>query len=165
MGEIAMGKKHLLLSTAIGLAIAAMAAGPGAVSARAEALSGQVTSPQGPLEGVLVTAKKAGSTIAYTVATDDKGRYSFPSAKIEPGEYQISIRATGYDLDSADKATVAANKGATADLKLKKTRNLPSQLTNAEWISSMPGSEDQKSFLLNCVGCHTLERVVRSTHD
>ena len=29
----------------------------------------------------------------------------------------------------------------------------------------MPGTEDQKAFLLNCVGCHTLERMVRSTHD
>ena len=29
----------------------------------------------------------------------------------------------------------------------------------------MPGTEEQKAFLLNCVGCHTLERVVRSTHD
>ena len=29
----------------------------------------------------------------------------------------------------------------------------------------MPGTEDQKAVLLNCVGCHTLERVVRSTHD
>ena len=29
----------------------------------------------------------------------------------------------------------------------------------------MPGTDEQKSFLLNCVGCHTLERVVRSTHD
>jgi virginiamycin B lyase len=157
-----MRKEHLLLSTAVGLAVALLT---GAVPAQAEPLSGQVTSPQGPLEGVLVTAKKAGSTIAYTVATDDKGHYSFPSAKIEPGEYTLHIRATGYDLEGAGKATVAAQKGATANLELKKTRNLPAQLTNAEWISSMPGTEEQKSFLLNCVGCHTLERVVRSTHD
>jgi hypothetical protein len=129
-----MRKEHLLLSTAAGLAVALLTAGPGAVRAQAEGLSGQVTSPQGPLEGVLVTAKKAGSTIAYTVATDDKGHYSFPSAKIESGEYTLSIRATGYDLDGAGTATVAAQKGATADLKLKQTRNLPAQLTNAEWI-------------------------------
>jgi virginiamycin B lyase len=165
MGEIEMRKKHLLLSTAVGLAVALLTAGPGAVRAQAQALSGQVTSAQGPLEGVLVTAKKAGSTIAYTVATDDKGRYSFPSAKIDPGEYTLRIRATGYDLDGAAKATVNAQQATTADLKLKNTRNLAAQLTNAEWMSSMPGTDDQKAFLLNCVGCHTLERVVRSTHD
>jgi virginiamycin B lyase len=32
-------------------------------------------------------------------------------------------------------------------------------------MMSIPGTEEQKSFLLNCVGCHTLERIVRSTHD
>jgi virginiamycin B lyase len=155
-----MRKEHLLLSTAVGLAVALSA---GAV--RAEGLSGQVASPQGALDGILVTAKKAGSTIAYTVPTDDRGRYSFPSAKIEPGDYKLTIRAAGYDLDGPGKATVAPGKDTTADLKLRTTKNLPSQLTNAEWMSSMPGTEDQKAFLLNCVGCHTLERVVRSTHD
>jgi streptogramin lyase len=155
-----MRKEHLLLSTAVGLAVALSV---GAV--RAEGLSGQVASPQGALDGILVTAKKAGSTIAYTVPTDDKGRYSFPSAKIEPGDYKLTIRAAGYDLDGPGHTTVAPGKDATADLKLKSTKNLPSQLTNAEWMSSMPGTEDQKAFLLNCVGCHTLERVVRSTHD
>jgi virginiamycin B lyase len=30
---------------------------------------------------------------------------------------------------------------------------------------SMPGTDDQKAQLLNCVGCHTLERIVRSTHN
>src|SRR4029077_16250415 len=40
-----------------------------------------------------------------------------------------------------------------------------SQLSNAEWLPSMPGSDPQKQGLLNCVSCHSLERVVRSTHD
>ena len=30
---------------------------------------------------------------------------------------------------------------------------------------SMPGTEDQKLELINCVSCHTLERVVKSTYD
>ena len=62
-------------------------------------------------------------------------------------------------------AEIVAEKTATADIKLKKTRNLASQLTNAEWMMSIPGTEEQKAMLLDCTGCHTLERVVRSTHD
>ena len=50
------------------------------------------------------------------------------------------------------------------DLKLKKTSNLAAQLTNAEWMQSMPGTARQKDALLNCVTCHTLDRIVRSTH-
>ena len=38
-------------------------------------------------------------------------------------------------------------------------------MSNAEWMASLPGTDDQKAFLLNCVSCHTLERIVRSTHD
>jgi len=44
-------------------------------------------------------------------------------------------------------------------------KNLSANLTNAEWLMSMPGTDEQKKFLLNCVGCHTLERIVKSTYD
>ncbi len=132
----------------------------------ASALTGVVTSDQeGPMEGVLVTAKKAGSTIATTVVTNKEGRYSFPASRLEPGEYTIKIRAAGYDLDGKGATQIAADKPATADLKLKKTRNLSGQLTTAEWLQSMPGTPKQKDGVLNCVSCHTIERIVRSTHN
>ena len=52
-----------------------------------------------------------------------------------------------------------------ADLKLRKTEDLASQLSNAEWIASVPGTDQQKASLLNCIGCHTLERVVKSRYN
>ena len=116
------------------------------------------------MEGVLVNAKKAGSTITVTVVSDEKGHYSFPANKLEPGEYSLSIRAVGYDLDGSGEAVVTPHQTATADLKLRKTRNLASQLTNAEWIMSVPGKEEQKRYL-DCTSCHTVERVLRSQHD
>ena len=30
--------------------------------------------------------------------------------------------------------------------------------------SSLPGSDQQKQFMINCVGCHTLQRVLTSSH-
>jgi streptogramin lyase len=130
------------------------------------ALTGQVRSDEeGAMEGVLVTAKKAGGTIAVTVVTGKDGRYSFPASRLEPGPYNIKIRAVGYDLDSRGTADVAAGTAASLDLRLRKTRNLAAQLTNAEWLQSMPGTAKQKEMLLNCVSCHTVERIVRSTHD
>jgi len=62
-------------------------------------------------------------------------------------------------------ATVAAGQVDKIDVKLVPTRNLTAQLTNAEWLMSMPGSDDQKRFVLECNSCHTLQRIVRSTHD
>src|SRR6266702_6646789 len=130
------------------------------------ALTGVVNSAEeGAMEGVLVGAKKAGSTITVTVVSDAQGRYSFPAAKLEPGHYAVRIRAVGYDLDGPGAVEVAARKTATLDLKLKKTSDLAAQLSNGEWMASVPGTDEQKGLLLNCVGCHTLERVVRSPHD
>src|SRR6201994_246698 len=130
------------------------------------ALTGTVSSEaEGNMEGVVVTAKRPGSIVQVSVTTDAQGRYIFPENRLEPGEYTISIRAVGYDIGSPAKATVESEKTATADIKLKKTKNLASQLTNAEWMMSIPGTEEQKAMLLNCVGCHTMERIVRSTHD
>ena len=129
------------------------------------ALTGQVTSTEeGPMEGVLVTAKKTSSTIAITVVSDAQGRYRFPSAKLEPGHYEMSIRAVGYDLDGPAAVDISAQKAATADLKLRKAADLSMQLTNAEWIESIPGTPGQKSSLGGCVTCHTLQRPIRSTH-
>jgi streptogramin lyase len=130
------------------------------------ALTGIVSSDaEGKMEGAVITASKPGSIVEVSVTTDEQGRYTFPESRLDPGEYSISIRAVGYELDSPAKATVAPEATTTADIRLKKTKNLASQLTNAEWMMSIPGTEEQKAGLLNCVGCHTLERVVRSTHD
>src|SRR5712692_3486260 len=148
---------------------AAMLFPPAIDAVRAEglaALTGLVSSEaEGRMEGVVVTARRAKSIVQVSVTTDAEGRYSFPQDRLEPGEYTLGIRAVGYDIDSPARATVANGKAATADMRLKTTRNLAGQLTNAEWMMSIPGTEEQKAGLLNCVGCHTLERVVRSTHD
>ena len=132
----------------------------------APALSGQVTSAEeGPMEGVVVSAKRDGSTISVSVVTSAAGHFAFPVARLESGHYALSARAAGYELEGAKAADVAAGQEAKVEIKLKKAKNLSAHLTNAEWLMSMPGTDEQKSFLLNCTGCHTLERIMRSTHD
>ena len=136
-----------------------------AQAASAAALTGKVTGPDGaPLEGVVVTASKFGSTITVSVVSQADGSYSFPADRLAPGSYYLAIRATGFELNGDGAAQVAPQQGTAVDLKLKKAYDLASQLTNAEWIASFPGTDAQKGMLLNCVGCHTLERVARSTH-
>jgi virginiamycin B lyase len=125
-------------------------------------LAGQVTSKEeGAMEGVLVSAKREGSTVTVTVVTDAQGRYSFPSSKLAPGTHAIKVRAVGYELDGSPVAKVPGQR----DLALKKAGNLAAQLSNGEWMASMPGTDAQKGQLLNCVGCHTLERIARSPYD
>ncbi len=130
------------------------------------ALTGQISSDaEGAMEGVVVTAHKDGSTISTSVITDAQGRYAFPENRLEPGHYTIAIRAVGYDLASPAATDVVGETTSKVDLKLNKTKNLSAQLTNAEWMMSIPGTEEQKSALLNCTSCHTMERIVRSTHN
>jgi virginiamycin B lyase len=159
-----------LWSAVARIAVACGMLGAMSMASQAQTISGEAISETGPMEGILVTAKKEGSTIAYTVVSDASGRFSFPVGKLESGEYTLRVRAVGFDLEGANregvlKTSIDATQIDKVVLKLKKTRNLAVQLTNAEWIMSVPGTEDQKSQLLNCVGCHTLERIVRSTHD
>lgn len=134
-------------------------------NSQAIALSGRVTSvEEGPMEGVLISAKKAGSAITTTVVSDEQGRYRFPASKLSPGHYALRIRAVGYDLESPTSVEIAGDN-TTADLKLRKTADLAAQLSNAEWFASLPGTEQQKASIRNCNHCHTLERVMRSRGD
>ncbi len=161
-----MRMNTVLLASAAGLVALAWGASAPALAQTAAALSGDVSSAtENVMEGVVVSARKDGSTITVSVVSDDKGHFSFPASRLEPGHYAISIRAVGYDLDGPKDAAVAAGQEAKLDVKLKPARSLGAQLTNAEWLMSMPGTDDQKRLVLDCNSCHTLERIVRSTHD
>jgi virginiamycin B lyase len=161
-----MSIKTVLLASAATFAALVLQPASSVLAQTAAALSGNVSSAQeAAMEGVVVSARKDGSTITVSVVTDDKGHFSFPASRLDPGHYSIGARATGYDLDGPKDATVAAGQEDKIDVKLVPTRNLPAQLTNAEWLLSMPGTDDEKRFVLECNSCHTLQRIVRSTHD
>jgi virginiamycin B lyase len=157
-----LGTKRFCLaaSAAAGLVLAGLDVAPAADSA----LTGQVSSlEEGAMEGVLVSAQKDGSTIRITVVTDAQGRYAFPAARLEPGNYKIGIRAVGYELDGAGTAAVEPNTVSSADLKLKKTSNLAAQLTNSDWMASLPDAP-QRRIIATCTSCHTMQRIVESTY-
>ena len=81
-----------------------------AVGDNAVALTGKVTSAEeGAMEGVLVSARSAGATVTTTVVSDRDGRYEFPRARLEPGDYALRIRAIGYELEPVS-ATVGKDK-------------------------------------------------------
>src|SRR5260370_28701049 len=155
-----------LLATAA-LALAFAAGGPAPAAAQTStALAGRVSSAEeGAMEGVVVSAKKAGATVTVSVVSGAQGRFSFPSAKLGSGSYSLKIRATGYELDGPGPVEITLALPVAVELKLRKVRDITPQMTNAEWIASFPGTPDQKKFLYGCVGCHTLERVAKSKHD
>ena len=131
------------------------------------ALTGTVSSrEEGKMEGVVVSAKRPGSTIMVSVSTNAQGQYSFPKDRLAPGDYDITMRAVGYTLPST-KATIRAAGATQLDLRLAKAAPdvLPLQMTNSEWILSAPGTHDQKLALLRCLDCHGMQRPIFSKED
>jgi imidazolonepropionase-like amidohydrolase/streptogramin lyase len=166
--EVVMRSRLLLVVPVVCGLIAVWASRVGPVHAQSPdraALTGLVTTAdEGPLEGVLVSAKKNGSTITTTVVTDQSGRYRFPQARLESGQYALRVKATGYDLDASPTVKVDAAATATLDLKLRKSRDVAAQLSNAEWLASFPGTNEQKASIRGCTHCHTLERIARTKY-
>jgi virginiamycin B lyase len=128
------------------------------------ALTGTVTSAaEGAMEGVVVSAKKG--IVTVSVVSDAKGAFSFPASKLSAGDYALTIRAAGYVLEEPKTVTIAAEKPAQIDVKLGTTKNLAAQLTNLEWMLSVPGSDEQKRALTGCTNCHSVERILNSSYN
>src|SRR4030095_5400849 len=106
--------------------------------------------------GVLVSAKRVGSTMTVTVVSDAQGRYSFPRERLEPGKYSLAIRAVGYELPGAApvQVDVTARQAAALDVNLVKTKDLEHQLSNGEWLLSLPGERRFQEEVFHCNTLH-----------
>jgi virginiamycin B lyase len=166
-----MVRRYLLPSFAAGAGLCALLSQPlgsrlVAQSTPAVALRGHVSAAgESAMEGVIVTAKRSGASISTSVVTDARGDFQFPAARVEPGTYTLRIRAAGYDLAGAGTVTIDSGRTAVSDLTLEKTKTLTSQLTNAEWLASFPGTDAQKADIRGCAHCHSLELITRSRHN
>ena len=164
-----MSRPKLLAAILVGTVLV----GNGSVDVRSAetsgpaALTGTVSSGgEGAMEGVLVGAKKAGSTIAIWVVSNAQGQYSFPRDRMEPGRYAVRIRAAGYELPGT--SVEVTTQPTQLDLRLEKVTRasaLAMQLSNGELIMSVTGTQTQKAGLAGCVNCHTLQRVLFSRFD
>ena len=96
------------------------------------ALTGTVSSPEeGKMEGVVVSAKRPGSTIMVSVSTNAQGQYSFPQDRLAPGAYDITIRAIGYTLKPT-AATIPSGGSTQLDLTLAKATPDASRPANVQ---------------------------------
>src|SRR3989449_4446433 len=131
-----MRAKAFWLSVTAGVALVLTLAASNSWSLSPEgsvALVGQVSSTEeGPMEGVLVSAKKTGSTVTVSVVSDSHGQYSFPRNRLAPGQYSLHIRAVGYEMDDPGAVEITRDKTLTTNLTLRHVQALSSQLTNAE---------------------------------
>jgi streptogramin lyase len=131
-----------------------------ATSASADQLlTGSIASAAGQkLEGVLVSAKKEGSTITTSVYTDLNGDYFFPA--MADGKYQVWAQTLGFQTA---KGTVDLSATKHQDFKLaaitdpeERIRQLPSELLAAALPEDTEADANIKRIFHNqCTGCHT----------
>src|SRR5256885_12657852 len=81
--------RRLLLVASAGLMFVGFLSGSRIAPAATQtstALTGLVSSAEeGAMEGVVVSAKKAGSMVTVSVVSDERGRFAFPSSKLRSG--------------------------------------------------------------------------------
>ncbi len=135
-------------------------------------LTGTVKSFDGkPMEGVAVSARAQGKTVTTSVWTNQNGEYDFPP--LEDGQYRIWAQATGFDRGLSEQA-VTPGKNVTQNFTLKAAGNFEQQLSDAEWLESLPGDtpEDKgvhdrmkKVLITTCSTCHQPGFVVSKRFD
>ena len=157
-----------LLATVAALAMLSLVSTPGALRAQAPAaLSGQVSSQEeGNMEGVLVSAKKTGSHHHHHGRQRRAGPFQLPG---------VEARARAiHDLDPRDRLRPRTGRRRSSSpptspraptSSWSRPRTSPARCRTASGSPACPAREQQKLSLLNCVSCHTLERIVKSSYD
>jgi streptogramin lyase len=165
-----MPRYSLLLASAATLLMwaAVPAVQPVTAQSGPSGLSGRVSSArESRMEGVLVTAKRVGSTMSTTVVSGADGSYSFPQGRLQAGKHEVTIRATGYVMPAATIDVPAGGNGRL-DLALTPANvlELALQMTDPEWLASYP-LDDQTKFEMfrDCSRCHTLQRPSFSRYN
>jgi virginiamycin B lyase len=149
--------RGLFLASVAGLVVAAALA-PSTASAD-QLLTGAVTGPTGQkVEGVLISARKDGSTITTTVYTDLNGEYFFPA--MADGKYHVWAQTLGFQTAKGD---VDLNATKHQDFKLaaitdpeERIKQLPPEMLAAALPEDTEADANIKRIFHNqCTGCHT----------
>ena len=139
--------RALLLATCFGAGSALPGALlSGSALAQSAALSGQVSSAEeGTMEGVLVSAKKEGSTITTTVVIERQGPVQLPGRQARARQIHHHHPRRRLRARRAEVAWTSPRQGRQGRHQARQGRRTSiSQLSNAEWLISVPGDDQQQ---------------------
>jgi len=130
----------------------------GSDSFAASPITGSVKDAAGkPLNGVFVSAQRAGANSTVTVFTDDSGRFQFPE-NMGAGSYGVRAHTGGFQSEQRLNVAVKSGEISRIDFSLQaetRPEELFRQATPGEWLASIPGTEHEKrSIARHCGGCH-----------
>ena len=131
-------------------------------------LTGTITAASGEkMEGVAVSARGDGRTVAVSVFSDAQGQYDF-FPRLDAGKYKVWAQAVGYEAGRADIGLTGPVQ--RQDFALKTMKDFSSQLSGAEWSQALPEVtvEDKRMkevFRNACNGCHNQNMALITPFD
>src|SRR3979490_1524882 len=144
-------------------------AGASAAHAADQLLSGAIASRSGQkLEGVTVSAKLEGSTIATSVYTDAAGVYIFPP--LPAGKYRVWAQALGFERSNGAVELSAARRHDFTLQEFTDPERRFRQLPGEMMVAALPeaSADDarmKKIFMNNCTGCHSTSYALQFRFD
>ena len=161
--KVSQRKRNSLAIPIMILALAMGAALLMAQSADALPLEGIVRTVTGePLAGIPVRASMTGRNLAFVVYSNREGRYKYQD--LSAGTYTVDLWVAGFEPAKKEGVTVTKT-AARLDFTLKSVAPGLLDLTTAEVLLSLPGSEETRQHLAECSNCHSLQFALQHKMD
>lgn len=182
--SVVLGTFCLILTMGLGLLESSRAlkaqskADPGnlhAISTMLGGAHGIVQTTDGvPLEGIMVQLVSEKTSIRTTVYSNELGHYEFPT--LDSGLYTLRIarplefrpyQKDGVNIEGPTELEKITLERVTNSEFLPPTPEILPQLTDAEWLYNLPGTEQEKKVFSNTcgAGCHTYQMQFMSRFD
>jgi len=136
-----------------------------ASQASAATISGTVVGPDGaPMRAVFVQARHPGMKMTVSVLTDNQGKYFVES--LPAGDYDVSIRATGYKADPKPGMKLSADQNASQDFRLQTALIDWTDISIYQGLQLLPDARGKQMMAANCLGCHGFQsKMAAFRHD
>ena len=133
---------------------------------------GVVKNTQGfPVEGLMVQLISHQTSIRTTVYTNELGRFEFP--RLETGDYVLRLarplefrpyRQDSVRIDGPTALPDIVVHKVSNSAYLPPTADILPQLSGAEWLANMPGTEQEKDAVVTVCGgsCHSYQNPMRA---
>lgn len=111
-----------------------------------------VTEDGGPAPGALITARRPGGGVAWTVVADGEGRFRLEG--LPAGPLDLMAHGPGYGADGP--RTI---EGVAGVLAFRLQRAAPKSLNgpSSTLLGMLPPGEEKRRFVRDCTGCHVLD--------
>jgi hypothetical protein len=124
-----------------------------------------------PIEGLMVQLISQKTSIRTTVYTNQQGTYEFPV--LDRGDYVLRLarplefrpyRKDSVHIDGRTALPEIVVEKVTESEYLPPTPDILPQLTGAEWLANMPGTQQEKDAVVGTCGssCHSFQMQARA---